>query len=242
VTAAVARLVAAQLRRSVACLLAFGIVAALVVGGVVTRLDQWAVDHLMPWLTPAGRGPSPLSVVLPFTGHPPPAEILLFLAKYPASIPVSGAVLAAGAFLLWRRGARAAAVLWLAAWLVGNAVEVAGKTLLHRPPLHMLWHGEVVVVPGFADSFPSGHAFRAVLVAGLVGAAWPRLRPVAWIWLAAVPALLVVTNAHAPFDVVAGCLLGAAARPARAASSPRRVPVAAPPPARRGRSAAYTNS
>jgi len=43
-----------------------------------------------------------------------------------------------------------------------------------------------------------------------VAALWPRLRSPAALWLAAVLPLLVVTNAHAPSDVVGAVFLSAA--------------------------------
>lgn len=189
---------------------AFAAVAALVVAGGFTGIDQWAVEHTMPWLTPETHSQTVTSVMLPFRGGTPRAEIPLDLWTYPAAVPLSAIVLALCCAVLWRRGHRIGAVAWAAAWIVGDAVEVLGKGLLDRPALHMTWHGTRTHLVGFDDSFPSGHTLRGVLAAVLVGLVWRRARPVAALWVAGTLALLVVTSAHTPSDVLGGALLAAA--------------------------------
>jgi membrane-associated phospholipid phosphatase len=186
-----------------------GVCVAVSLSGF-TRVDQWSVDHVMPWLSPVTHPQTVASIMLPFNGRPHGAEIPLELWTYPASVPVSTLVLALCCALLWRRGRRAAATAWAAVWVVGNAVEVVGKSVIHRPALHMLWHGGHTHVVGFDDSFPSGHTLRALLVAVLVGLLWRRARPAAAAWAAVTLALLVATNAHTPSDVLGGALLAGA--------------------------------
>ena len=41
-----------------------------------------------------------------------------------------------GWLVLWRRGRRRAALVWAAAWIAGNAIEVLTKATLTRPPLY----------------------------------------------------------------------------------------------------------
>ena len=164
----------------------------------------------MPWLSPVAHPQTIVSIMLPFNGPMPSAEIPLKLWTYPASVPVSALVLSLCCVLLWRRGRHAAAAAWAAAWVVANAVEVLGKSVLHRPALHMLWHGGHAHVVGFDDSFPSGHTLRALLVAVVVGVVWRRARSAAAAWAVVTLALLVVTNAHTPSDVLGGVLLAGA--------------------------------
>lgn len=197
-------------RAAVASALAFLAVSAAVVAGAFGGIDQWALDHVMPWLTPVTHAQTLESIVVPFHEWTPGGEIPLALWTYPASVPVSALLLALGCALLWRRGLRAAAVAWAAAWIVGDAVEVLGKGLLDRPTLHMTWHGLRAALPGFDDSYPSGHTLRGLLVAAVVGTVWPRARLAAAIWAAATCVFLVVTSAHTPSDVLGGALLAAA--------------------------------
>ena len=94
------------------------------------------------------------------------------------------------------------AARWCAAWVVGNAFELAGKLAVDRPALHR----GGVHVSAFDGSLPSGHTIRSVVVAGALAAAWRRGR-VAYLWAGAVAILLVPLGAHVPTDVVAGLLV-----------------------------------
>jgi membrane-associated phospholipid phosphatase len=198
----------------------FALVAAAVQLGAFKDIDQWAIDHLMPWVSPAAHPSTFASTVLPFTSATPGLEIPAKLWLYPASVPISGLVTAGCCVYLWRRGGRLPAAAWASAWLLGNAIEVVGKETISRATPHMTWEGYVVPLPTFGDSFPSGHTLRAVLLASLVTVLWRRLGVPAAVWVAGVLPLLVVTNAHAPSDVIGGAFLGAALALVCARTSP----------------------
>lgn len=70
---------------------------------------------------------------------------------------------------------------------------------------------------GFDASWPSGHALRCALVAGALGAAWPRLRLALGIWLVAVVVLLELAGFHTPTDLTGGLFLAATAAAAAVA-------------------------
>jgi membrane-associated phospholipid phosphatase len=57
-------------------------------------------------------------------------------------------------------------------------------------------------------SLPSGHATTAAAVAIAVGAMWPRLRAIAWVYALAIMLTRVVIDVHHPSDVIAGGLVG----------------------------------
>ena len=183
------------------------VLAALVVSGGLSAVDQYAVDHWMRHLDPS-RGSSPLNIVgqlYPHLGSP--LQTFCNFWTFPASVPVSGALVGVCCLVLARRGQRTAALAWASAWLAGNAVEVIGKSVLHRPALHVLQGVTVVSLDSFARSFPSGHTFRALIVAALLAAVYRRATwPVA-AWAAIALAALVVNADHTPSDVVGGALL-----------------------------------
>lgn len=59
-------------------------------------------------------------------------------------------------------------------------------------------------------SMPSGHATTAVAAALAIGAIWPGMRWVMWLYAAIIMSSRVVVLAHHPSDVVAGALVGVA--------------------------------
>src|SRR5689334_18759298 len=109
----------------------------LVEAGLLTDVDNWAIDHVMPALDPH----SDVAIVTgtglwrPFPLHTVWWHKLLDLYLYPASFLISCVLVLACCTLVARRQGAAAGV-WLAAWLGANAVELAGKVGLERPAVH----------------------------------------------------------------------------------------------------------
>lgn len=186
------------------------VLAALVAGGETTRADQYAVDHLMPGLYPYVGGGEPVS--LPhgrLVAGWNPDRLLNRVADQvtrPASIVLATLVVLI-VLLLARRIDRRA---WLIGYCVAVAAELIGKNAIHAEPLYVAGASGPIRLWKFEDSFPSGHATRALFLAGLVGTAWPRLRIPATVWAAVVVALLVLAGTHKPSDVAGGVLLAAA--------------------------------
>ena len=183
----------------------FLVLGALVAHGTFAQLDQRAVSRLMPWLQPPFH--TGLDVVHMFVPrrHDSLGYALVDLGTFPAGVPPSALVVACCAVALWRRGLARAAGVWLAAWLAANAVEAIGKGVITRPPLY--GHGLHVV--SFDQSYPSGHALRAGVLAAAVCWTWPRAWPVL-VWALGVPFALVALGAHTPTDVVGGALAAVA--------------------------------
>ena len=199
-------------RLALPCAAAFAVLAVLVAhGGVVHRVDQWAVHHLMPGLNPGSRAPSTAASLVPFrhagVGGRGAIRLVTNVWTFPASAGVSFVLFAVGCALLWRRGRRTAALVWAGLWIAGNAVEVLCKHVLERPPLSAISHGVPVHLSGFDASYPSGHTLRSILLAGLVIALWPRARRPALVWAAVALPLLLVAGFHTPSDIVGGALL-----------------------------------
>lgn len=185
-------------RRNAALLVcAFAALAALVAAGAFTNVDQWAVDHLTPGARLHNEGAGRLDGVVPLlhanwsSGYAIAANVV--------TLPASFVIAIAIAFACSRA---------LAAALIGAvAVEVVCKEFLTRPALYI---GSFHIEP-FDSSFPSGHALRAVIVAGAVAWMWPRARPLAVAWAIAVMVLLQLGGWHTPTDIAGGALLGALA-------------------------------
>src|SRR5262245_50261328 len=170
--------------------LAFVALAALVAGGQLGALDRYAVLHWMRGLDPSEATdtvPPVTGLFLPFRLGTPAWEQALDVVTYPASVLVSLVILGLGCWALLRRGARAAALVWAAAWIVANAIEVLLKVGLTKPALYASEDGAVHHLRAFDHSFPSGHALRAVLAAGLIAFVWRRLALPAAIWALLVP-------------------------------------------------------
>jgi membrane-associated phospholipid phosphatase len=58
------------------------------------------------------------------------------------------------------------------------------------------------------SSMPSGHATTAAAAAIALGALWPRLRPLMWLYALTIMSTRVIINVHHPSDVLAGALVG----------------------------------
>lgn len=174
------------MRFAFACL-SFAALAVAVAAGVFAGLDQWGVEHLMPGGHFTGGEPSLLDSLVPLAGtHWSSAwSVAAGVVAAPASFLVSLALVA------WR--SRLLAVVLLAA----VAVETLCKHVLTRPELH---HGAQHVV-AFDDSFPSGHALRAVLVAAAFRSPWAAA------WAIATIVLIQLAGWHTPTDLAGGVLL-----------------------------------
>jgi membrane-associated phospholipid phosphatase len=195
--------------------LAAGLAAALVVVtiavvlGAFTRLDEFSLDHLMPWLVPRSTpNTGHDGLWQPFKLHTSNAEKLLDLLTYPCSVLVSGLVVAIAAVVLWGRLGPFAALAPATAWVVGNAIELLLKDTLARPAVYGSVGPERVHVAGFDHSFASGHMMRGLVVAYTLTLLWRRASPWAWIWAVLVAPALVVVSAHTPSDVIGGALVG----------------------------------
>jgi membrane-associated phospholipid phosphatase len=192
-------------------MVAFGIVAVLVVTGEFQWLDQYAVDHWMPGFVPAASSSLEWrGLWRPFPLATPAWQWPLALWTYPASFLVSGLVVLGASVILWRRRQARVALIWIVAWLLGNGLELVGKSTLPRPAFSRDVGGDVVAMVGFHNSFPSGHTIRGLVVVGLVVLLWPKARwPLAG-WFVLVGAFLVVLADHTPSDVLGGLWLGLA--------------------------------
>jgi membrane-associated phospholipid phosphatase len=184
-------------RRSAALLLAgvFATLAVLFSVGAFRRLDQWAVDVLMPGGELGRAEPPGLAeslVPLLHSGWGNGYAIAVNLVTLPASLLVS-VVLAA---LISRRLA--------VALLVAVAIEVLCKKVIAGPALY---DGTFHIV-AFDSSFPSGHALRTTILAGGVALYRPRLSPLAVAWALAAIVLLEVAGWHTPSDLAGGVVLG----------------------------------
>ena len=135
--------------------LALAVLTALVAAGALTGVDQFSLDHLMPWFRPRPRHTSATAgFYVPFGLHTSTWTKLLDLWTYPCSLLISGLVVAYAAVALWRREGPAVALAPAGLWLVGNGIEVIGKHAITRPALD----GSATTGPShvFANSFPSG--------------------------------------------------------------------------------------
>ena len=183
----------------------FALLAVLVAHGTFTHLDQHAVSNLMPWLQPPFHtGVQASHLFLPRVGGSL-GEAPVALSTYPAGALPSAVVLVCCTVSLHRRGLDRAAVVWSAAWLIANLVEVAGKAIVVRPALFS--HG--LHVASYDQSYPSGHMLRATVLTAAVIYTWHRARPLL-VWLPAMAVALVALGDHTPTDVAGGVLAASA--------------------------------
>lgn len=160
----------------------------------------------MPGIDPGTQG-SLLDALLPVGDRHGFWDMAADVWLYPASAPLSSAIVGVACVALWRRGRHRAALLWGTVFLAGTAVEIVVKELLERPALYALVDGRREHVSGFDHALPSGHTIRSFLVAAVLLAVWRRLGRAAAVWAATVVPILVVAGWHTPTDVVAGLLL-----------------------------------
>ena len=194
----------------------FAALAVLVSAGALTGLDQWSLDHLMPGLSPRGRKVHLLDSLFPIFdpskqhGHEAVSALSYAVVWLASAVP---SVVLIGAAMWWLRSlgrGRSGLRLGLAFVLV-NAIELIGKTLITRPTLLATATGDRVHVRAFDSSFPSGHMSRAIVLAACLAVCVPRARPAVLVWSAAVAVMLVVGAWHTPSDVVGGMALGVTA-------------------------------
>jgi undecaprenyl-diphosphatase len=206
-------LAAAPSRRAavaLACLAAaLAALTALVAAGSLTRLDQYSIDHWMPWLRPNSGPESPTAGYWrPFALHTSTWSKLLDLWTYPCSLIISLAIVIWAAVMLWRRSGPVVALLPAAMWVLGNAIEVIGKGTVVRPALYGSSGEERVHITAFDDSFPSGHMIRGIVVAFAISLVFPRSTRWAALWAVLVAPALVLQSAHTLTDVIGGILVG----------------------------------
>ena len=175
----------------------------------MTGLDQWAVDHAMPFAGPPGPPPTLLESLVPLlhAGFHPLGAGVAQIVTLPGQALISLLLVLAASWRLWSSGRVEAAVAWPAVWLAATAVELVFRHTLTRPALYR----DGVRVVAFDSSWPSGHALRCTIVAAALATAWPRLRLPLAVWLVAVLVLLVLAGFHTPTDVAGGLLLATVA-------------------------------
>jgi membrane-associated phospholipid phosphatase len=192
---------------SLALLALFCGLALLVKVGALSRVDAYAVRHLMPYKI-QGSGGSKESLQR-LIAYPGPRFHLGAALRLPAGAAVSSLLAAIGCAVLWYQGRRSLAALWLGAFLAMNVAEAAAKLAVTRPPIYIFSHG-VLTTAGFHHSFPSGHVARSMLVGAIALAAWPRLWPLVGIWVGVVASSTELDGTHTPSDIAGGFLVAAA--------------------------------
>jgi len=196
-------------------LAAFGVLAGLVASGALHGLDGYALDHLMPGLKQENNDSSTaLGSLIPLYGSSTGGRAWIRLAGDLVTLPgyIAVATAAVGLYVvrLWRLGDRGGALAWSALFVLGNVVEVVGKSTLTRDPLTVATARGPVTLYGFDASFPSGHALRGTFVLTAAALVWPRARPLLAAWLGALLAMLEVAGFHTPTDIAGGLLAAVA--------------------------------
>jgi membrane-associated phospholipid phosphatase len=159
----------------------------------------------MPGASGAGPPPDFVESIVPLlhAHFGTPLLAAAAIVTLPAQALLSFVAVGAVGVVLHRRRRTEAAVLWLSALVLATAIEVVTKHALVRPPLYR----DGVHLAAFDSSWPSGHAARAAIIAGVAAVAWPRLRGALALWLVAVIALLELAGIHTPTDLAGGLVL-----------------------------------
>jgi membrane-associated phospholipid phosphatase len=189
----------------------FLLLALLVATGALSRLDNYAAAHLMPGLEALRPAPSLLESIVPWSGFPTELDNRVAVAAdvvtFPAGALLSTLAVLACACALGRRLGPRAAFLTLAAFALGNLVELLLKATLQRPAVYGPWHGQRIHLLTFDSSYPSGHSLRGLFLAGTIAILWPRARPFLAAWLVALLLMLELGGFHTPSDIAGGVLL-----------------------------------
>jgi membrane-associated phospholipid phosphatase len=176
--------------------------AVLVDRGRLASLDRFARANLSPLQAgPAGRGRGEaLQLIAGAT------DALITVA----GIAVSVILVGLAARRLVASGRPRIALLWASALTAGFAVEMAGKAFVaqQQPDHRVICRG--LGAGGFDASFPSGHALRAMVLAGIATALWPHLRMRFVAAALGIALALQLNGVHALSDIVAGVLAGVA--------------------------------
>jgi membrane-associated phospholipid phosphatase len=201
------------MRLALVLVAAFAVLTAAVAADALRPVDRYAIHHLMPFADDSVAGtiaPSePWNAIRPILrGHRSVAQSAGALAFAPADT-ISAVLLAAGATLLIRRRGRPwrAGAVWIAAVVAGLVVEVTGKIVI--PQIHYTY-ASVVFGVKISGTFPSGHTTRSVIVAAMVVSLWPRVLPLALVWVVYVTSVLELGGLHVPSDIAGGFLIGGA--------------------------------
>ncbi len=199
---------------------AFALLTLAVAAHALRPVDRYAIDHLQPFSSDDLA--STIAPALPQRAFHRHVDSLRTLGETAAALlyapadSISAVVLAAGAAAVLRlRGRRwRVAGVWLAAVAAGLAVEGAGKLLLTQIPIGPPGSVFGVTLNG---TYPSGHTIRAVIVAAMATALWPRVRLIAAAWVVYITVLLELGGLHVPSDIAGGFLAGGALACAAAA-------------------------
>jgi membrane-associated phospholipid phosphatase len=161
---------------------------------VAAGLPEWVVDDAFV-VTDFGRS----SWILVPVGVP---LVLMTLLASPAMPYMSRAVLAMAAVRL--------GFVFVAVGLPGLVSTIVKRCIGRVRPSDVgpFAYEPFSWRPEYA-SFPSGHTTTAFAALVAIGAIFPRLRPVLWLYALAIAASRVMVSAHYPSDVLAGAVFGA---------------------------------
>ena len=160
----------------------FALLAAAVAGGLVDSADRFSERELAP-LRYGPQRDHPFAVA--WLNAPLTAMVSM------AAPFLSTVLFSIGCAIQVYRGRTRRAILWALAFAAAFGIEIAMKAWID-------------------PSFPSGHAARAVLLAGLAAELWPRYATAAYTGAALVVLGLQLKGAHPPADIAGGLLVGLA--------------------------------
>jgi membrane-associated phospholipid phosphatase len=166
--------------------------------GAVVHLPPWLIATF-DWLTDFGKSGwflVPIALAL---------AIIAVLAS-PALPVISRRVLAALAVrlgFLFSAIALPGLIVTIVKRVIGRGRPLVGGSADPFLYLPLGWNVEYA-------SLPSGHATTAFAAAVAIGAMWPKMRPLLWIYAVVIAISRIVLTAHFPSDVLAGAAVGIA--------------------------------